>query len=97
MAIQSKLIENLDGSSTSVSTQNTQEIKDIVASNHLDKLDGGRNQYQGDTQFSHKVASIPMIVVEQMMRDGVWNDQERMRVWLNDPENAPFRTTKGKL
>jgi hypothetical protein len=97
MAIQSKLIENLDGSLTSVSTQNTEEIKDIVNANQREKREGGRNQYQGDTQFSHKVASIPMIVVEQMMRDGVWNDQERMREWLNNPENAPFRTTKGKL
>jgi hypothetical protein len=97
MAIQSKLIENLDGSLTSVSTQSTEEIKDIVNANQREKREGGRNQYQGDTQFSHKVASIPMIVVEQMMRDGVWNDQERMREWLNNPENAPFRTTKGKL
>jgi len=31
------------------------------------------------------------------MRDGVWNNQERMREWLNNPENAPFRTTKGKV
>ena len=97
MAVHSRLIENLDGSLTSVSTQNTEEIKDIVNANQREKREGGRNQYQGDTQFSHKVASIPMIVVEQMMRDGVWNDQERMREWLNNPENAPFRTTKGKL
>ena len=97
MAVHSRLIENLDGSLTSVSTQDTEEIKDIVNANQREKREGGRNQYQGDTQFSHKVASIPMIVVEQMMRDGVWNDQERMREWLNNPENAPFRTTKGKL
>jgi hypothetical protein len=38
-----------------------------------------------------------MLAVEQMMRDGIWGNQERMKEWLNDPINEPFRTTKGKL
>jgi hypothetical protein len=100
MALNTRLVENLDGSLTSVSSQDTQEIRDIVTENTRYREEGsrsGRHQYKGDTQFSHKVASIPMIMVEQMMRDGVWNNQERMREWLNNPENAPFRTTKGKL
>ncbi len=100
MALKTELIENRDGSMTAVTTQDTEEIKIIVDDNSLLKFDSarsGRAQYNGDSQFSHRVARIPMIVVEKMMRDGVWGNQDRMQAWLNDPENAPFRTTKGKV
>ena len=97
MAIQNQIIENADGSLTSVSSQNNQIIKDIVDINNKDKFNTRHDKYKGDSQFSHRVARIPLILVEQMMREGIWGDQERMRVWLNDPENAPFRTTKGKV
>jgi hypothetical protein len=100
MAIQNKIIENLDGSLTSISFQNNSEIKSVVEQNNKDKFEvsrSGKSQYKGDSTMGHHVARIPMIAVEQMMRDGVWNNQARMKEWLNDPINEPFRTTKGKL
>ena len=97
MPLNNKIIENLDGSLTSVSSQNDKDIKDVIDINNRDKFDTRHDQYKGDSQFSHRVARIPLVLVEQMMREGIWGDQERMRVWLNDPENAPFRTTKGKV
>jgi len=100
MALYNKLIENADGSLTSVSTQTDSEIKQIAEDNaalRFDSARSGRAQYDGDSQFSHRVARIPMLLVEQMMREGVWGNQERMKEWMNDPVNAPFRTTKGKL
>ena len=100
MALQNKLIENADGSLTSISTQTDSEIKQIADDNaalRFDSARSGRAQYDGDSQFSHRVARIPMLLVEQMMREGVWGNQERMKEWMNDPVNAPFRTTKGKL
>jgi len=97
MAVKSKIIENLDGSLTNVSEQATSELKHIVDGNEKLKFDTRHNTYKGDSKFHHRVARIPLIVVEQMIRDGVWGNQERMREWLNNPENAPFRTTKGKV
>ena len=100
MALQNKLIENADGSLTSVSSQSEKELRQIAHENALLKMDNtshGKASYKGDSQFSHRVARIPMVMVEQMMRDGIWGDQDRMREWLNNPENAPFRTTKGKV
>lgn len=100
MALQNKLIENLDGSMTSVSFQDNNEIKEIVNINTKEKFENsrsGRAQYKGDSQLGHHVARIPMLAVEQMMREGIWGNQERMKEWLNHPDNAPFRTTKGKL
>ena len=58
------------------------ELKDAIA-DWLDRSD--------------LTARIPLIVVEKMMREGVWGNKERMREWLNHPDNAPWRTTKGKV
>jgi hypothetical protein len=97
MAVKSKLIQNADGTLTLASGQEDKAVKDIYDKNRSDKFTAGRNKYKGDSQFSHRVARIPLIVVEQMMRDKVWGNQERMRKWLNHPDNTAWRTTKGKV
>jgi len=97
MTIKNELIQEQDGSIINVSSQDDTELKHIVDGNEKLKFATRHNTYKGDSQFSHRVARIPLIVVEQMMRDGVWNDPERMKAWLNDPANAAFRTTKGKV
>lgn len=95
--IKSDLIENLDGSLTIVSTQDDRILKSVADANKKDKETQSRDTYKGDSQFSHHVARIPMIVVEKMMRAKIWGNQERMQEWLNHPDNAMWRTTKGKL
>ena len=42
-------------------------------------------------------ASIPFVVVEQLMRSGVWYDEEALLKWLADPDNRAFRTRPGRL
>jgi hypothetical protein len=97
MAIKSDLIENLDGSLTIISHQEDKILQSVAGVNKKDKEAQGRGTYKGDSQFSHHVARIPMIDVEKMMRDKVWGNQDRMKEWLNNPENYMWRTTKGKL
>lgn len=43
------------------------------------------------------VAEIPMVIVEQMMRDGSWNDPAAIKRWLNDPQNKCFRIWSGRV
>jgi hypothetical protein len=43
------------------------------------------------------VAEIPMVIVEQMMRDGSWNDPAAVKRWLNDPQNSCFRIWRGRV
>ena len=97
MTVKSELIQNADGTLTLVSGQEDKIVKDLYDMNRTAKFDAGRNEYKGDSKFSHRVARIPLIVVEKMMREKVWGNQERMREWLNHPDNAPWRTTKGKV
>jgi len=95
--IKTEIISNLDGSITIASEQDDRIVKKLSDLNSKEKFHNRSTQYKGDSVMSHKVASIPMIVVEQMMREGIWGNQERMKVWMNDPANAMWRTTKGKL
>lgn len=43
------------------------------------------------------VAEIPGVIVEQMMRDGSWNDPAAVKRWLNDPQNKCFRIWQGRV
>jgi hypothetical protein len=43
------------------------------------------------------VAEIPGVIVEQMMRDGSWNDPAAIKRWLNDPQNDCFRIWRGRV
>ena len=97
MTVQSKLIKNADGTLTLASGQSNKIVKDLYDINSKDKFTAGRKEYKGDSQFSHRVARIPLVVVEQMMREKVWGNQERMKEWLNHPDNTAWRTTKGKV
>jgi hypothetical protein len=97
MTVQSKLIKNADGTLTLASGQSNKIVKDLYDINSKDKFTAGRKEYKGDSQFSHRVARIPLIVVEQMMREKIWGNQERMKEWLNHPDNTAWRTTKGKV
>lgn len=55
-----------------------------------------RREQQHDKDF-RPVAEIPGVIVEQMMRDGSWNDPAAMKRWLNDPQNDCFRIVRGKV
>ena len=97
MTVKTDLVTNSDGSLTIVSGQEDKIVKDIYDINKSEQFTGRNEEYKGDSQFSHRVARIPLIVVEKMMREKVWGNQERMREWLNHPDNAAWRTTKGKV
>lgn len=43
------------------------------------------------------VGYIPAAVVEQMMREGSFNDEAALKRWLNDPQNACFRVWGGRV
>lgn len=42
------------------------------------------------------VAEVPVTVYEQAVAEG-WDNPDGWREWLNNPDNAPFRTWKGRI
>ena len=51
----------------------------------------------------YKVASIPLIVVQQLAKKGIMStsgqiiDRLRFRKWINDPDNRHFRIYQGNI
>lgn len=48
----------------------------------------------GDGQ---RVASIPLVVWQDLKRRGIADDPGRLKAWLNDPDNRAFRTRPGRV
>jgi len=58
-------------------------------------------QKQWDTRLDKRdgmfhVAEVPVSVYEQAVHEG-WDNPEGWKRWLNDPDNAIFRTWKGRV
>jgi hypothetical protein len=70
-----------------------QELTDSLDLNKAHYNDSESN-WNGDM---HRVASIPLAVVSDLMRRGIWGDEARMKAWLNDPDNRAFRTRPGRV
>jgi hypothetical protein len=45
----------------------------------------------------HLVASIPMSIYMDLVRQGITQDPVRMKQWLNDRDNRVFRTKDGTV
>lgn len=60
--------------------------------------EGWRHHLRRSTQ-NHRthIATLPAVVVNQLMRDGIWGNPERMETWLNNPENKLWRTGGGHV
>jgi hypothetical protein len=57
-----------------------------------------RHRLRRSTQNHHThIATIPMVVVNDLIRQGIWHNPERMQNWLNDVNNAVWRTGGGKV
>lgn len=86
-----------DGNGFDIET--TQDVESVLSENKgIRNEDTGR---YGDGM--HKVASIPMVKVHELMKDGVIGmngevvDPARLRRFLNDPDNRYFRTKEGTV
>jgi hypothetical protein len=45
----------------------------------------------------HKVGSIPMSIYHELQKQGILQDEKRLKKWLNDPDNRVFRTRPGRV
>lgn len=72
--------------------------QDVSAAVELSKAEFAavdeRAPWKGDL---HKVGQIPMTVVAELQRQGIWYDDQALRRWLDDPANRAFRTRTGRL
>ena len=70
----------------------SQDTKPIIEANKR-----AASNFQGANPDGFtKVASIPLVVVENLKKEGTWWDQAAMKRWLDDPANRFFRTDDGR-
>lgn len=55
---------------------------------------GKKAAWKGDF---HKVASVPLTVVADLTRRGIWQDDDALKKWLSDRDHLKFRARPGRL
>jgi hypothetical protein len=70
-----------------------QDVEPILKQAKLEKneFDVTRNSSMKYGELT-KVAMIPNIIIDKLIRDGIWGDQKRMKQWLNSSDNKGWRT-----
>lgn len=73
----------------------TQDVEPIIEQNRAIQ-NSGHSMYSPSKDMRH-VASIPVSLVDDLIRKGIWDDEKKFRAWLNDPDNRVFRTGLGAV
>lgn len=55
------------------------------------------NETHGKFGEFSKVASLPLVVYNDLQQKGILNDPKALKRWLNDPDNRFFRTRPGTI
>lgn len=80
--------------SDTVTIRVEQDVTRILDANKAEfNDDHGRH---GDG-LGRKVASIPLGIYMDLRKRGIVQDRKAFRRWLNDPDNAAFRTSPGRV
>lgn len=74
--------------------QSKQKVDDIVKRNKRDYRDSD-GHFRGD-EPTH-IARIPITLYWKLHREGIAQDEEKFRKWLDDPDNRHFRTHPGRM
>lgn len=75
-----------------------EEVQDVTAV--LDENKRAFNMYDERSRWNHEmnqVASIPLVVWEDLKRKGIADDEKALKKWLDDPDNRAFRTRPGRI
>lgn len=69
--------------------ETTQDDTDIRRFAHESRSSYSKHEKLGDMA---PVGSIPMLVMYDLIKRGIWQDPQRRRKWWNSIEAAPYRT-----
>lgn len=73
-----------------VSTNVQQDVEPILEGIHRDR----ENMRHGMNKVA---ARVPMVIVENLITRGIWDDEDAMKKWLNSSEATPWRIWKGRV
>lgn len=70
----------------------TQDIEELKRRNH-----GLEELHSEPGREMRLAASIPLVIWNKLVHEGIANDPDRLKAWLNDPDNRVFRVWKGRM
>ena len=85
------------------------QFRDVMTAEHANALGDRVAEQRAESAYwrhklrrstqAHKthIATIPAVVVNDLMRQGIWGDAKAMEKWLNNPENKMWRTGGGHV
>lgn len=88
-----------DHSDDSVTIERVSDVEPILEASKR-KFNDAPSNWKGDV---HHIAEIPMVIVEQLIKQGILygpgrvRDMDRFKAWLNDRDNRMFRTRPGRV
>ena len=74
--------------------ETTQDVTDIIKRNRASLNEVDAHAAWGEWS---KVASLPLSVYYDLKKQGVLDDRNAFKKWLNDPDNKYFRTRSGRI
>ena len=89
-----KRIWHYDESNDTATIEEIQDHTNIVEANKADFNSIDERARYGE--FT-KVASIPLVILQELKIKGILDDQTAFKKWLDDPDQRFFRTRPGKL
>lgn len=75
--VRQRLVIEQDGG---VHLESSQDVSDIVKNAHETRGNFSKFERLGDDP---KVATVPMLVMHDLMKKGIWQDKKRLWMWLN--------------
>lgn len=84
--VRQRLVIDTDGGFHLESTQN---VDGILKAAHESRMNHSKHERLGDDV---KVASIPMLIQQDLVKKGIWQDKKRLFAWLMSDEGRPFLT-----
>ncbi len=89
-----KTVGHYDDLKDEMIVERVQDVESVLKSNKA--LYNETTGYTPSKDMRH-VASIPAVVVEDLIKRKIWDDKKKMKQWLNDPDNRFFRTSHGAV
>lgn len=88
--VRQRLVIEQDGG---VHLESTQDVEHILKSAHEQRGSYSKFEKLGDDV---KVASVPMLVMHDLMKKGIWQDKKALWKWLNT-EGRMYKTREISL
>ena len=74
-----------------------QDASFLVDLNRQLRNEQDRRHFNDNEELGTHVAHIPMSIFMDLVKKGITKDQKEFKKWLNNPDNAYFRTHPGNV